>query len=148
MLLKLKNWLFENDACQEQEISVVQATAVLLFEAATADYELDEKEELQLKAALQQGTDITTQQAEELFTWAKQYCLQSTSLYPFTRVLNDQLSNNEKVVVLESLWCVAYADGQIDKYEEHYLRHVADLLHLPHSQYIAAKLSAEKRVLN
>ena len=66
MLLKLKNWLFENDACQEQEISVVQATAVLLFEAATADYDLDEKEELQLMSAVQQGTEITAEQAEEL----------------------------------------------------------------------------------
>ena len=34
----------------------------------------------------------------------------------------------------------AFADGEVDKYEEHLIRRISDLLHVPHRQFIAAKL--------
>ena len=44
--------------------------------------------------------------------------------------------------LLEALWRVADADAAMHKYEEHLIRRVADLLHVPHSGFIAAKLRA------
>jgi uncharacterized tellurite resistance protein B-like protein len=41
------------------------------------------------------------------------------------------------------MWTVAYADGDIDKYEEHLIRNVADLIYVPHSNYIHCKLAAQ-----
>jgi uncharacterized tellurite resistance protein B-like protein len=44
--------------------------------------------------------------------------------------------------LLEALWRVAQADAIVHKYEEHLIRRVADLIHVPHRGYIAAKLRA------
>ena len=39
------------------------------------------------------------------------------------------------------LWRVAVADGEISKYEDYLIRKIADLIHLPHSEFIRAKLT-------
>jgi uncharacterized tellurite resistance protein B-like protein len=41
--------------------------------------------------------------------------------------------------VIEYLWEVAYADNQLDKYEEHFVRKIADLLHVAHKDFMASK---------
>ena len=66
----------------------------------------------------------------------------ATCLHEFTRSLNDVLDADGRTRVVELLWQVAYADGRLDVYEEHLVRKVADLLHVPHSAYIHAKLRA------
>ena len=42
---------------------------------------------------------------------------------------------------MKAMWEIAYADGKLDKYEEHYLRKVSELLYIPHSQFIQQKLA-------
>jgi len=37
------------------------------------------------------------------------------------------------------MWEIAYADNQLDKYEEYVIRKVADLIHVSHSEFIRAK---------
>jgi uncharacterized tellurite resistance protein B-like protein len=41
------------------------------------------------------------------------------------------------------MWTVAYADGDLDKYEEHLIRQVAELTYVPHSDYIQCKLNVQ-----
>jgi len=65
----------------------------------------------------------------------------STSLYPLTRYINDNYNNIEKYQLVLALWDVALEDGRIDKYEDHLIRKIADLIYLPHSEFIRAKLS-------
>jgi len=66
----------------------------------------------------------------------------SHDLYQFTSQINRTYSEADKVRLLEALWRVADADTAVHKYEEHLIRRVADLLHVPHSGFIAAKLRA------
>ena len=40
------------------------------------------------------------------------------------------------------MWRVAFADGNIDKYEELLIRRAYDLLRLDHADFIAAKQAA------
>ena len=49
--------------------------------------------------------------------------------------------------IVELLWQGAYADGHVDKYEEHLVRKIADLIHVPHRAYIRAKHLAAERAL-
>ena len=46
----------------------------------------------------------------------------------------------EKVTLIENLWRVAYADGELHHYEEHLVRRIADLIHVSHRDFITAKL--------
>ena len=47
---------------------------------------------------------------------------------------------DEKFVLIKTLWRVAAADGDIHRYEDHLIRRIADLLYVPHSDFIRAKL--------
>ena len=67
---------------------------------------------------------------------------ESTSLYEFTRVINDHCCAEEKVDLVGAMWAVAYADGDLDKYEEALIRQVAELTYVPHADYIKSKLAA------
>ncbi|MGO1233874.1 MAG: TerB family tellurite resistance protein, partial [Marinobacter sp.] len=50
----------------------------------------------------------------------------------------------QKQMLLTSIWRVALADGRIDKYEEHLIRRMADLLHLNHREFMQARHQAEQ----
>ena len=47
--------------------------------------------------------------------------------------------------MVELLWQIAYANESLHIYEEHLVRKIADLLHVPHSAFIAAKLNASSK---
>jgi len=47
---------------------------------------------------------------------------------------------------VESLWEVAYADQHLDRYEDHLVRKVADLIHVRHSDFIRTKLEVKSRL--
>ena len=63
-------------------------------------------------------------------------------MFPYTHLLNQRLDHESKCRILTAMWRVAYADGNVDKYEEHLIRRVHELLHLDHSDFIAAKQAA------
>ena len=64
-------------------------------------------------------------------------------LHPFTSVVHDRFDAHEKVKLIECLWRVAFADGNVDKYEEHMLRRIAELLHISHRDFIRTKLEVQ-----
>ena len=51
---------------------------------------------------------------------------------------------NELKEVLNSVWSIAFADGEMDKHEEHLIRRIADLLYLNHKDFINAKLNQKE----
>ena len=45
--------------------------------------------------------------------------------------------------LMEAMWRVAYADAELSSYEQHIMRRIADLLHIPHATYVNAKMRAK-----
>ena len=80
-----------------------------------------------------------------LYREAERHADDATSLYEFTRLINDHFELTEKENLVELLWFVAFADGALDKYEEHLVRRVADLVHVSHGAFIRAKHRAMQR---
>ena len=119
------------------------ASAALLIETARADFSEDPAEEATLKTLLSETLDLGTSEVEVLLRDASDELDQATSLYDFTRVINDHYSASQKLELIESMWRVAYADGRLDKYEESLIRQVAELTYVSHSDYIRAKLAAQ-----
>ncbi|MBR9912405.1 MAG: TerB family tellurite resistance protein [Gammaproteobacteria bacterium] len=115
------------------------AAAALMIEVATIDEHFDAQELATLKAELQRQFAVDGQALDDMIALARSESRDATSLYQFTRCINDEFSNQEKLNLMTGMWRIAYADGQLDKYEEHLIRRIADLIHLPHSQFIRAK---------
>jgi uncharacterized tellurite resistance protein B-like protein len=133
----------EKDSQESLEHRLQLAAAALLIETARADFTQDGKEEAALEQLLSATLDLTQKEIHELIELASQQLDQSTSLYEFTREINDHYSPEQKVQLISAMWKVAYADGQLDKYEEHLIRQVAELTYVPHQQYIRSKLDAK-----
>ena len=119
------------------------AVATLLVEIARADFEVDSSERTAIRRMLASAYGLGPDSAEDLVAQAERAVEDAVSLYEFTRRLNDELSPPEKVEIIEMLWRVAFADGRLDKYEEHLVRKAADLLYVPHRRFIRAKLKVE-----
>ena len=45
---------------------------------------------------------------------------------------------------VELLWGIAFADGDLDRYEEHLVRKFANLIHVPHLKFM--KVANSKRI--
>jgi uncharacterized tellurite resistance protein B-like protein len=119
------------------------AAAALLVETARADFSEDQIEEAVLRSALCETLGLTSVEVDELLRQAGAELDEATSLYDFTRVINDHYSAAQKLELISCMWRVAYADGRVDKYEEYLIRQVAELTYVPHSDYIKAKLAAK-----
>lgn len=115
------------------------ATAALLFEMLRADNEEHPDERRALERALATCFDLSEAQTRELARLADREASDSVSLYQFTGLINAHFTPEQKVQVVEMLWQVAYADGQLDPYEEALVRKIADLIHVPHRDFIRAK---------
>ena len=115
------------------------ATAALLFEIARADHQDDAREKAQIEEILRSDLGLREDEIDLLVEEAESAVDESVSFYEFTSALNEQLSREERVAVVRNLWRVAYADGSLDKFEEHYVRRIADLMHVSHADFIRTK---------
>ena len=141
--------IFKNEESEDPIIddkSSTKACVALLLETSMADEILDESELMALKNTLQKDFQINEDEIDELIDLAKENVEDSTSLYEFTRDINDNFDSAERVKLIESMWKIAYADGNIDKYEEHIIRKVSNLIYVAHSDFIKAKLSAKEQI--
>ena len=132
----------ESDSAESRQRRLHLAAAALLIETARADFTQDASEEAALKQLLCSSLQLEQEQVQELLTQAADQVDRSTSLYEFTRVINDHYSAEQKLQLIGAMWAVAYADGNLDKYEEHLIRQVAELTYVPHQDYIRSKLEA------
>jgi len=122
------------------------AAAALLIEVARADHEQDSAEDAAMATLLANTLDLDSETIDTLMEDARHEVEDATSLFEFTRLINDHYSIEEKRSLVQSMWHVAYADASLDKYEEHVIRRVAELIYLPHPDFIAAKLAARSQV--
>lgn len=118
------------------------AAAVLLLEVARADYDHHPAERAALRGALAREFHVPEASLDALLEQAELKAKQSVSLFEFVQTLNRALSAEEKSGLVKLLWDVAHSDGRVDAHEEHLLRRIADLLHVPHAEFIRGKLAA------
>lgn len=130
----------ESEADRQQRTRL--AAAALLIETARADFTQEASEQAALEHLLTSSLQLEPAAVRELLEAASCRLDESTSLYEFTRVINDYYSAAQKLELIGAMWRVAYADGDLDKYEEYLIRQVAELTYVPHAEYIRAKLEA------
>ena len=120
------------------------ACAALLIEVINSDNELDERELKEFIETLRESLSLSEEELSELVKLAESEANQATSLYEFTRLINDEYEYEEKVGLIENMWRIAFSDEQLDKYEEHLIRKISDLIYVSHSDFIKTKLNVRK----
>ena len=131
------------DATALNEHAVHLAAAALLLEVSRADFEIEEHELAVIADALKNHFAFSENEAQELLKLGLAKEKEAVSVHPFLRLINDHFTPEQKRQILEDMWRVAFGDGRLDKFEEGRIRKIADLLYLPHRDFIRTKLRAQ-----
>ncbi len=120
--------------------SLQLATAALLMEVASADFNISESERETIRSIVAENYSVAPEEAAAIAKKAEKDTEHVTSLYPFTRLITAECSLQDRIEIVGMLWQVTAADGNIDAHEEHLVRKIADLLYVPHNQFIRTRL--------
>lgn len=104
------------------------ATAALLVEAASLDGAFDAAERADIARLLRQRFALSDEEVATLVAEAELAVQESGQLYGFTRVVKDRYDAAERIRIIEMLWEVAFADGDVDHFESNLIRRVGGLL--------------------
>ena len=116
------------------------ASAALLIEVMKSDHDLDDRESEEFISVLKDTLNIDDADLNELKGLAEEEAAQATSLYEFTKLINDHYDYAQKCALIENMWCIAFSDDKLDKYEDHLIRKIAELIYVTHSDFIKTKL--------
>ena len=144
LLKKLKDLLgSESTATGEVKDRALElACAALMFEVARADFSVETTEQDAVTSLLTAQFSLSADEVSTITEAAVEQADAATCLFEFTRTLNELASAEQKRDLLAMMWRVAMADNELSRYEEHVIRKVANLLYVPHGDFIAAKQSA------
>ena len=131
---------------EDTQREVHLAAALLLIEIGQADSEWTEEETQTIINRISKMFSLDKDEAKELLETALDHGEEAVSLHPTLKTINSHFTPEQKLAILTDCWRVAYADGVLDHYEEHQIRRIAELLYLPHSQFIQAKLRAREEL--
>jgi uncharacterized tellurite resistance protein B-like protein len=126
----------------DREHALRLAAAALLFEVVRADSDVKEEERTVMRAAIQSTFELGRPEAERMLELAEQASRGAVSLYELTSLVDSGFTPEQKKRVVELLWLVSFADAEKHPLEEHLVRKIAGLLHVPHPDFIDAKIRA------
>ena len=102
----------------------------LMIEAAQIDGKIDQKEIDKIAITLVEVFHENQMEVELIL----QNCLKELdvpkSLHSFTSKLNRMFSNEKKILLIETLWEIVLADGELHEFESNLIRRLAGLLYI------------------
>ena len=125
-------------------LDVQRVTAMLLVEIARADHDVGEEELQAIATSLRDASALAESEIAAILQEAVSEAESAVSLHEHVSLINEQFDKAGKLALVEQMWRVAVANGDIDHYEEYTIRKLCDLLFVKHRDYMQAKL----RVLN
>ncbi len=122
------------------------AAAALLLEMSTQDRQVSEEEIATVRQALLAHLDVSEHELDELYQLAQEEKHQATDYHQFTRLIAEHYDQDKKVHLVELLWRVAFADSELDKYEEQMVRKICDLIYVSHKDYLQTKFQVMREL--
>jgi uncharacterized tellurite resistance protein B-like protein len=118
------------------------AAAALLVEAAWLDRDFNESERRRIIALVKDRFGLSGAESETLVALAEEEVHGATQILPFTRVIKDRFSHEERVEMIEMLWQVVYADGVLHDHEAALMRQIGGLVYVSDRERGAARKRA------
>ncbi len=104
------------------------ALSALLVRIARSDGHYDADEKTQIQSVLQRRYALSSEASDDLLQDAEGLEAEAPDTVRFTRAIKDAVPYEDRLGVVECLWCVALADGERDDAEDAILRLSAKLL--------------------
>jgi uncharacterized tellurite resistance protein B-like protein len=115
------------------------ASAALLVHVAEIDGFFSAPERRSLLLLLQQRYDLDPEAAHKLLDAGQKSDREAVDLFQFTSALVHAMSLPERRRLIEMMWTIAYADGELQEFEENIIWRVSELLGVPARDRIALR---------
>ena len=133
-------------ATQDAAEAHALAAAVLMVEAARLDGDFDLSERQSIRALVTGHFGLDEEEADTLINEAESVHDDANHLVRFTRTIKDSYPPEERIVIIEMLWEVVYADGVLHDYEANLLRRIGGLIYVSDRDRGAARKRVMKRL--
>jgi uncharacterized tellurite resistance protein B-like protein len=122
------------------------AACALLIEIAHADDEFTDDESQHLLSAIRRQYGLDAAEAEQLLELAEEERVNAVDLWQFTKLIKQNYSLGQKMVLVEVMWGLVYSDGDLSSHEESLMRRVCHLLDLApgHLSQVRKKVEDKK----
>jgi uncharacterized tellurite resistance protein B-like protein len=104
------------------------AAAALMVHAAEIDGDMSALERGKLRAVIKRQFGLDETDTEALVVEATEAEHEAVDLYHFTSLLNRSLDGDGRRRIVEMMWEIIYADGQVSEFESNLIWRAADLL--------------------
>ena len=122
------------------------ALTALLVEAGHSHDQFDAKERAVIARLLGRHFNLSSDDARALLAAGEREAERSAELFHFTRVINERLGFDQRIELIEMMWEVAYADGELNEYEDSLLRRVGGLIYVSDRERGMARQRVLKRL--
>ena len=132
MLTQISTWMkaftSQNTTIAEDETTLARTVAALLVEAAMADGEIDKIEHAHIRQMLETQLDLSVDDAELMLAQSVASHEDRIEIHSLTQHIRYDTNSEDRAVILEMLWMVVLADGNLDAHESQLMRRLAGLL--------------------
>lgn len=148
MLNRVTRWLGGDKQATEttegfDEVQI--CAAALLVEAAWLDGEFTADERISISGALQTHFGLNEDEAASLLAEAEKVQEDAIEISRFTRAVKS-MPEEQRVQILEAMWEVVLADGELHAYEANLLRRVGGLIYVSDRENGEARLRVKARM--
>ena len=130
------------DMIEQPEHTLILAATALMIEVARSDESKAGVELEVISEILVSKLGVDPIECQLIMGAAEEKSEEAHDLFQFTGLINQNFSKDEKKDLIYFMWKVAFADGNVDKYEDHIIRRISTLINLAHSDFIRLKLKA------
>tara|TARA_B100001564_G_scaffold297810_1_gene263692 strand:+ start:138 stop:569 length:432 start_codon:yes stop_codon:yes gene_type:complete len=124
---------------KQANFEVELTAAVLAYEIARSDGDIDEKELSVLMSEIEVIAEKVGKNKHEILKIIEIYSKDSVSFYEFVEDINKNYSKDEKLNLLKFMWKMAYADNKLDVDEERLIRRMADMIKIKDMEVLKLK---------
>ena len=124
---------------RQETVAIQQACCQLLMEAARLEETNGQQKRELIARVMREQFDLPEAEIAAMIEAATRRENLPTSYFDAVKLINRRFDLARKAHFVEQLWRVAMVDGDIDMYEIHLVRKLADLLYVPHNDFILAK---------
>jgi len=152
MIDQIKSLIFGNkdeeknsvitDGNRDNELAI--AAIALLIEAAVMDGDFDDQERRVIANLISGHFGLGSDETQALIDTGEKAAEQSNQLFAFASVIKQGFEVEDRIEMIEMLWDVACADGEVHDYEANLVRRVAGLIHVSDRE----SGQARKRAMN
>ncbi|WP_102868801.1 TerB family tellurite resistance protein [Pseudovibrio exalbescens] len=131
--------LGEQEKLPYQDDDYRVAAAALMFHIIAVDGDVEPEELEALNKTLKNAYNLSDEETTNLVKLAEERDNEAVDLYGFTYVLKRQLSEEDREKVIEMMWEMVFADGNVHEFEDNTIWRVAELLGVSSRQRMLLK---------